>query len=137
LAPPPVARTWGLHPEFGEAAQAVVHAQGHALHGRPGESGRGEGLAGRTPKNTPGAVGHVGRPFAFEVGQQQQAVGPGGTALAAVFSKAAWSRSKSRRTMLGGDGDVHRAEQRQPAVGGIAERGDFALGSTTGLSAQA
>ena len=72
------------------------------------------------------AVRHIRRALAFEVGQQQQ---------------AARARRDARRLRgellvrpaevlahhLGGDGDVHRAEQRQPAVGGVAEGGDLAL----------
>ena len=112
-----------LHTEFGEAAQAVVHAERDALERGAAIVARGE-RAGVDAEHRAAAVRDVGRALAFEVGQQQEAARTGGdfrglrlellVRVAEVFPHH-----------LGGDGDVHRAEQREPVVRAVAKGGDF------------
>lgn len=73
--------------QFGEAQQSVIHSQGDPFHGGAREMGGGEGLRSHA-EGDGGAVGDVGGSFAFQVREQEQAIGTRG-ATTAVFSNAA------------------------------------------------
>ena len=73
------------------------------------------------------AVGHVGRPLAFEIRQQQKAIAARRDA-ARFGRKALVCPLEIVADHFGGDGHVHGAEQREPLVGGVTECGDLAFG---------
>ena len=115
-----------LDAEFLESAQAVVHAKRDAFHRRTRKMFPGE-RPGADAEINAGSVRHVGRALALEVREQQQAVGAS-RSLARGGLVLGVRPLEILPDQLGRHGDVHRAEQRQPAVGRVAERGDLALG---------
>ena len=116
----------GPDPQPGQPAQAVIHAQGHAFHGRPREILRRVGpLVDPEQDARPGR--DVGGAFPLQIGQQHQAARthrhPGDRGGKSLVAPA-----KGVPHHLGGRGHVHRTEQRQPMIGRIAKRGDLPLG---------
>jgi len=115
-----------LDAEFGEPAEAVVHAESDAFHGSAGEMAVFECFFVHAEPDA-GAVRHVWSALAFEVGEQEEAVRAGGNA--GGFGGEFFVRpAEIVADHFGGDGDVHGAEQGKPVVGGITKRGNFAFG---------
>ena len=121
----------GLDAEFGEAAESVVHAEGDAFHGGAGEVRGGEGLGGDAEEDA-GAGRDVGRAFAVEVGDEHEAVGAGGDGSGGG-GEFVVGPAEILAGHLGGDGDVHGAEEGEPAVGGVAKGGDLTAGVDDGF----
>ncbi len=121
----------GLDAELGEAAEAVVHAEGDAFHGGAAVMAGAEGARVDTDHGA-GAIGHVGGAFAFEVGQKEEAVGAWGDGGGFSF-ELGMGVAEVFAHHFGGDRDIHGTEEGQPAVGGVAEGGDFAVGVDDGL----
>ncbi len=71
--------------------------------------------------------GQIRRPLALQVGKEEQAVGAGRDGADGFLQLRVGPAEKIARG-LGRHGDVHRADQRQPRVGAVAEAGDFAPG---------
>src|SRR4029077_20143688 len=74
-----------------------------------------------------GDVRHVWSALAFEVGEQEEPVRAGGNA-GGFGGEFFIGPTEIVADHFSSDGDVHRAEQGKPVVGGIAKRGNFAFG---------
>ena len=72
-------------------------------------------------------MGDVWRALSLQIGEQQQTVGSGrdlGRSPGKLFVRP----SQFRSHQFGGHGDIHRAQQGQPLIGGIAKGGNFSFG---------
>ena len=78
------------------------------------------------------SIRHIRGPFAFEIGQQNQAIRPrprfgdGGIERLDIQAEVAPHH-------FGGHGRVHGAKEGQPAIGRVAEGGDFSGGIDHGF----
>ena len=116
----------GFESEGFHAAEAVGHTECDAFHRGPGHV-RGSEIRGVHAVQDTAAFREIRRALALKVGQEEESIGPcanGGNfpihAVVVPTEKVAEG--------LGGDGDIHRAEERHPVVGAVAECGDLALG---------
>src|SRR5215813_12087740 len=78
-------------------------------------------------KPNAGSFGDVGSPFALKVRQQEQPAGPGRDA-SRFGGELLMGPTEILADHLGRHRDIHGTQQWKPAIGGITERGDFALG---------
>ena len=114
----------GRDAERAHAVQAVGEAEGDAFHGGAGHVRGGHGAGGEAVEDA-GAARQVGRAFALEVGEEEEAVGAGRDA-ADGFVELRVRPAEEVARGFGGHGDVHGADEGQPGVGAVAEAGDFA-----------
>ncbi len=114
-----------LDPKLNQPSQTVIHSQRHALGCRAREVPGFERFFVDAEPNAR-SIRHIGCALAFEVRQKQQAVRPRRNPRhlsGKLFVRPAKIFAHHFRCHC----DIHRAEQWQPAVGRVAERGDFAL----------
>ena len=115
----------GLEAEAFHAAQAVGHAEGDALHRGARHVGGREIRGGHAVQNS-ATVREVRGALALQVGQKEETVGAWWDA-GNLGIHAGVIPAKEGAERLGGHGDIHRAEQRHPMVGTVAESGDLTL----------
>ena len=116
----------GFEAEGFHAAEAVGHAECDAFHSGSCHVG-GREIRGVHAVQDAAALGEVRRSLALEVGQEDQAVSAGGNGGDFLVHTVVIPAEEVAEG-LGGDGDIHGAEERHPVVGAVAECSDFALG---------
>ena len=113
------------HAEFTEATQTIRKAERGTFDGGTREVRRRHVRGAQAVQNA-SAVGQVGRALAVEIGQEHHAIGSDGCVLHGGFELIVIP-AEHLADLLGDDGDVHGADERQPLVRAVAEGGDFAL----------
>ena len=116
----------GFEAEGFHAAEAVGHAKCGAFHRGACHVGRCE-IRGVHAVQDAAPFWEVWRALALEVGQENQTFSTGGNGGDFLVHTVVVPAKKVAEG-LGGDGDIHRAKERHPVVGAVAECGDFALG---------
>ena len=109
-----------------EALQTVSEAQGDSLHGSPGEVCGGEVLHGDAVENAT-ATREIRCALPGKVGEEQESVAPSRNGRRRLRVPVVAPALEQRSGEFRDERDIHRAGERHPRSGAVAEGGHLAL----------